>query len=185
MRFLKWIAALSLAAIFFTSSVPAGAEILAMMNYESKSKASLKTLKVGGPQKRREGIAVIDVDPGSKAFGKILMDIPLPPDLVAHHIFYDKTMKKAYITALGKSQLHVIDMNRYPYRLKRVDVPACKVGEDVVFSGDNKTWYLTCMGSQNIVYGDVATAKVTAARSNSPSLTRTASPSTAELTASS
>ena len=132
----------------------AQAEILAMMNYESKTKESLKTLKLGGEQKRREGIAVVDVDPNSKAFGKILMDIPLPPDLLAHHIFYEKTMGKAYITTLGKSLVYVIDMKKYPYRLKRIDAPACKVGEDIVFSDDNKTWYLTCMGSDNVIVGD-------------------------------
>jgi DNA-binding beta-propeller fold protein YncE len=30
----------------------------------------------------------------------------------------------------------------------------CKVLEDIVFSEDNKTWYLTCMGSDNVVIGN-------------------------------
>ncbi len=105
---------------------------------------------------------VMDVDPKSKRFGSILMDIPLPPDLIGHHIFYNKTMTKAYVTALGKSLLYVIDMGRFPYRLEPIDVPACKIGEDVVFSGDNKTWYLTCMGSQNRIVGDATTDKIKA-----------------------
>ncbi|MDA1001328.1 MAG: hypothetical protein O2807_12540 [bacterium] len=142
------------------STVPAYSEILAMMNYESKTKAALKKMKIGGSQKRVEGIAIIDVDPNSPGFGKILVDIPLPPDVVAHHIFYDKTMTKAYVTSLGKSLIYVIDMKRNPYRLKKVDVPACKVGEDVVFSSDNSTWYLTCMGSGNVVVGDVKTDRI-------------------------
>jgi hypothetical protein len=69
----------------------ANSEILAMMNYETKPADSLKALNLTSPRERREGIAIIDVDPESPAFGKILMDIPLPPDLVAHHIFYDRT----------------------------------------------------------------------------------------------
>ncbi|MEC9367985.1 MAG: hypothetical protein VX871_04765, partial [Pseudomonadota bacterium] len=81
------------------------AEILAMMNYESKTPESLKALKIGGDQTRVEGIAIMDVDPKSANFGKILTKIPLPADLVAHHIFYDRTMKKAYVTALGKPEL--------------------------------------------------------------------------------
>ncbi len=89
----------------------ADAEILAMMNYESKPADSLKALKLTGKQPRREGIAVVDVDPNSSAFGKILMDVPLPADLVAHHIFYDREMEKAYVTALGKSELHVFNLN--------------------------------------------------------------------------
>src|SRR3990167_8402059 len=39
-------------------------------------------------------------------------------------------------------------------RDKTIAVPDCKVGEDLVFSDDNRTWYLTCMGSQNVVVGD-------------------------------
>lgn len=45
-------------------------------------------------------------------------------------------------------------MRRRPLQAKTVAVPDCKVGEDVVFSDDNRTWYLTCMGSQNVVVGD-------------------------------
>ena len=139
----------------------AAAEILAMLNYETKSPESLKVLKTPvTPQGRKEGIAIIDVDPASKAFGKIVQDLPLPSDLVAHHIFYNRDQSKAYITALGKSELRVIDMNRKPYEIKVVEVPGCSVGEDVVFSDDNSKWYLSCMGTQNVVYGDAKTDKV-------------------------
>ena len=132
-----------------------GAEILAMLNYESKPDDSLKDLKMPfGTMGRKEGIAIIDVDPDSDRYGEILMDIPLPPDLVAHHVFYNRDATKIYLTALGKPELRVIDMTRYPYRVKVIDVPDCQVGEDVVFSEDNKTWYETCMGSSNVVMGD-------------------------------
>jgi DNA-binding beta-propeller fold protein YncE len=122
----------------------AHAEILAMLNYESKP---------GNPF-RKEGIAVLDVDPQSATFGKMLADIPLPPDLVAHHIFYNRDKTKAYVTALGKSVLHVMDLTRFPFRLKAVEVPGCAVLEDLVVTPDNKTWFLTCMGSHNVIVGD-------------------------------
>ena len=156
------IVSLLVAVLGMAAIVPgfARAEILAMLNYESKPPESLKSFKLTGVQKRREGIAIIDVDPDSQDFGKILMDVPLSPDLVAHHIFYDREMKKAYLTALGKSEMQVFDLHRFPYRLKRIDVPDCKMGEDVIFSEDNKTWYLTCMMSARVVVGDVATDKV-------------------------
>ena len=125
----------------------AGAEILAMLNYESKTANPL----------RKEGIAIIDVDPQSPGFGKLLADIPLPPDLVAHHIFYNRDRSKAYVTALGKSVLHVMDLTRFPFRLKEVPVPGCSVLEDVVVTPDNKTWFLTCMGSSNVIVGDAVT----------------------------
>ena len=122
----------------------ASAEILALLNYESKPDQPV----------RREGIAIMDIDPQSADFGKILMEIPLPSDLVAHHIFFNRDKTKAYLTALGKSILHSIDLTRFPYRLHAIAVPECQVGEDLVVSEDNKTWYLTCMGSSNVIVGD-------------------------------
>ena len=75
-----------------------GAEILAMLNYESKPNDSLKDLKMPfGTQGRKEGIAIIDVDPESENYGQILMDIPLPSDLVAHHTFSEA---RAHTTTL-------------------------------------------------------------------------------------
>jgi DNA-binding beta-propeller fold protein YncE len=122
----------------------ASAEILALLNYESKPDQPV----------RREGIAIMDIDPESPDFGKILMEIPLPSDLVAHHIFFNRDRTKAYITALGKSLLHVVDLTRFPYRLRAIAVPDCQVLEDLVVSEDNRTWYLTCMGSSTVIMGD-------------------------------
>jgi DNA-binding beta-propeller fold protein YncE len=122
----------------------ASAEILALLNYESKPDQPM----------RREGIAIMDIDPESSDFGNILMEIPLPPDLVAHHIFFNRDRTKAYITALGKSLLHVIDLTQFPYRLRAIAVPDCLVSEDLVVSEDNRMWYLTCMGSSAVIMGD-------------------------------
>ena len=88
---------------------PASAEILALLNYESKPDQPV----------RREGIAIMDIDPESSDFGKILMEIPLPSDLVAHHIFFNRDRTKAYITALGKSLLHVVDLTQFPLSAAR------------------------------------------------------------------
>jgi len=150
---------LSLAMVAAVSLVllPSGAraQIHAMVNYETKSPESLKVLKSPvAPAARKEGIAIIDVDPKSKTFGKIVQDLPLPAELVAHHIFYNRDQSKAYITALGKPELRVIDMKKKPYQIKVVAVPDCSVGEDVVFSEDNTKWYLSCMGSQAMIVGD-------------------------------
>jgi DNA-binding beta-propeller fold protein YncE len=148
---MKWIKFLILSSLLAWAMFPAmpQAEILAMVNYETKPEQTF----------RKEGIAIIDVDQNSENFGKILMDIPLPHNLVNHHIYYNRDMSKVYVTALGASTLHVIDMTRFPYRLKAVEIPGCKVLEDATFTSDNKTWYLTCMGSQNIIVGDAATDK--------------------------
>ena len=64
---------LAVLGVLFSAAI-GRAEILAMLNYETKPEQIA----------RREGLAVIDVDPKSETFGKMLMDIPLPPDLVPH-----------------------------------------------------------------------------------------------------
>ena len=146
--------------LFLSWTTLASAEILALLNYESKP----------GQPVRREGIAIMDIDPDSADFGKILMEIPLPSDLVAHHIFFNRDRSKAYITALGKSLLHVVDLTRFPYRLRAIEVPDCLVGEDLVVSEDNRTWYLTCMGSSTVIMGDAVTDRpVKTVRAGSPS----------------
>ena len=140
----------------------AAAQIHAMMNYETKSPESLKVLKnpvTTGP--RKDGIAVVDVDPKSKTFGKIVEDLSLPADWMSHHIFYNKDQTKGYVTSLGKSEVGVIDLTKRPFKMKVVAVPDCQVGEDVVFSDDNKRWYLTCMGSQRVIAGDAVADKPT------------------------
>lgn len=138
---------LAAAALIATGPSLAQAELLAMVNYESKPETAV----------RKEGIAIMDIDPASSGFGQILADMPLPPDLVAHHIFYNKDMTKAYVTALGRSELRILDMTRYPYRTRVVALPGCEVGEDIAFSEKNKKWFMTCMGSTNVIVGDAAT----------------------------
>ena len=155
-----------MAAVFIGSSLffsrVADAEILALLNYESKSADALKAYKSPVPgQTRQEGIAVVDVNPASANYGKIVETISLPSDLVAHHIFYNRDSSKAYVTALGKSELRVIDMSKRPFAAKVIAVPDCAVGEDVVFSDDNKTWYLTCMGSGKLIIGDAVADRPT------------------------
>jgi len=109
------LAAAAAIAVGMSFAMTANAEILAMMNYESKSPDSLKALKTPiVPQPRKEGIAIIDVDPDSANFGNILIDIPLPADLIAHHLFYNRDMSKIYLTALGQPALHVIDLSQNP-----------------------------------------------------------------------
>lgn len=149
-----------LCAMALSVPVTANAELLALLNYESK---------VGQPN-RREGIAVIDVDPKSPNFNKIIKDTPLPPDFVAHHIFYNRDMTKAYVTSLGHSELYIYDMAKFPESKTIVPVPDCKVGEDLTFSADRKRWFLSCMGSSNIIVGDAQTDKpiATIASGDSP-----------------
>lgn len=140
----------ALCSLLLLAPLASSAEILAMVNYESKP----------NQLPRKEGVAIIDVDPDSVQFGKVVNDLPLPSDAVAHHIFYNKDLSKAYITALGKGALRVINMKQKPLKIEDVSIPECQVGEDMVFTTDKKTWYLTCMGSSNVIVGDAQTDEV-------------------------
>ena len=144
----------------FASITPVSAEILAIMNYESKPADQLKSLKLSGDIPRREGLAIIDVDPESPNFGNIVSDIPVDPATVTHHIFYDRTMSKAYITGLQSPPLQVLDLTKNPYRLSTIETPPCKIAEDVILDEANERWYLTCMGSAKVIVGDVASDEV-------------------------
>jgi DNA-binding beta-propeller fold protein YncE len=150
-----------LASVAIAWGSTASAEILAMMNYESKTPDQLKSLKLSGAQERREGIAIVDVDPASASFGKLLVDIPLDPSGFSHHIFYDRTMTKAYLTSLAQPPLQVMDLTEFPYRLRTIDLPNCVMAEDVIFDAANEHWYVTCMNSANVWRGQVADDAVT------------------------
>lgn len=126
-------------------SDPAPAELLAVMTYESKP----------GEKERREGIAIMELDLASPRFGEIVKDIPLPGDLVAHHVYHSPDNAKAYITALGRPELRVLDVKSR--EVKVVPMPDCQVGEDVAFSEKRGQWYLTCMGSSVMIVGDLKT----------------------------
>ena len=131
------------------------AEMLSILNYETKAEESLEALQIQGTDnRRREGIAIVELDPESAEYGRIIIDIPTSPEFVLHHIFYNRDATKAYVTALQTETLHVIDLTEFPYRLVPILTPGCKVQENIIFSDDNKTWYVSCMGSENVIVGD-------------------------------
>lgn len=131
-----------------------------MMNYESMPPESLKTLKLGDTLERREGIAIIELDPESDRFGEILWDMPLNPEWVAHHVFFNPDQTKAYISFLMAPKLGVMDLTQSPYRVEFLDVKDCAFGEDIIFSTDDSKWYLTCMGSDAVIVGDGKTDEI-------------------------
>lgn len=152
-----WKCALAVACGATTALVatPSRSEILALMIYESKSPEALKAFSNPVRGKTRfEAAGVMDVDPKSPQFGKIVKEIPFPPDWVAHHVFYNRDSTKVYVTSLGKGEMRVIDITKDDLPIKTIAVPECQVGENVAFSEDNKKWWLTCTGSANIIEGD-------------------------------
>jgi DNA-binding beta-propeller fold protein YncE len=135
----------SILALAAATTAQAGQTALAL--YETKGQQAI----------RQEGIAFVELDPEASDYGQILAQIPLPPDMISHHIFYSPARDRAYVTSLGRSELWVLDVTSFPYRTKVVPVPGCVVGEDIAFSEAQDRWYLTCMGSSVIIIGDAKT----------------------------
>ncbi len=126
MKQLSW-AALVILFVTATFALTARAEMLAMVVYETKAEESIRALRVEDADRPREdGLAIIDVDPASEAYGKVLAKFPLPEGLVPHHQYYNRDQTKIYVTGALMPMLHVVDVTRAPYRIKRVDIPGCK-----------------------------------------------------------
>ena len=68
------------------------AERLAILNWETKAPESLDSLSLSEDKNREEGIAIIELDKNNKDYGKILSNIPVDPDLILHHIFYNQDL---------------------------------------------------------------------------------------------
>ncbi len=141
-----------------TAIAPTRAEMLAMVVYETKAEESIRELRVEKTQRIREdGLAIIDLDPESEAYGKVIAKFPLPPGLAPHHQYYNPDRTKIYVTATLLPMLHVVDVTRVPYRIRRIDTPGCERLDTMVFSGDNATWWLTCIATGRVLVGDATT----------------------------
>ncbi len=89
--------------LVFAGTVAAQAERLALLNYESKPGDTLESLRMqSAADAPRQGIAIVELDPESEDYGRILLDMPFPGDSALHHIFYNKDLSKAYVTSLSQ-----------------------------------------------------------------------------------
>lgn len=132
-------------------------EILALTVVQSQVPETVKAFKLTGSRDPKESLFILDVDPNSKTFGKTLMTIPLPSDFLANEVFFNPDKSKGYVTSRGKSEMFVFGLNRYPYRLRKLELPDCKTGQNLIFSRKQKLWYLTCRMSAKVIVGDSAT----------------------------
>jgi len=152
---------LAVMAVLVAATSLARAEMLAMVTYETKAEESIRELRVEKALKVREdGLAIIDVDPESESYGRILAKFPLPEGAAAHHQYYNPDKTKIYVGALLMSVLHVVDITRVPYRIRRIDMPDCNHLDNIIFSEDGKRWWLSCVQSDKILIGDAATDRV-------------------------
>jgi DNA-binding beta-propeller fold protein YncE len=123
-------------------------QITALINYRSIDES-----------RQKDGLAIIDLNPHSETFGDILQDVPIGEGVLMHHPFYNQDKSKIYNTALMGEELYRVNLHDSKiFDVTAIDTAdSCAVGEDMVFSKDGQKFYLTCMGSDNILVFDAKT----------------------------
>jgi len=109
-------------------------------------------------ESNKDGLAVIDLNPESNTFGEILQDVPVGEGVLMHHPFYNSDRSKLYNTALMGDGLYKVNIHDNTiFEVTPIETENCVVGEDMIFSKDGEKFYLTCMGSDNILVFDAKT----------------------------
>ena len=105
-----------------------------------------------------DGLAIIDLNPYSETFGDILQDVPVGEGVMMHHPFYNYDKSKIYNTALMGERLYSVNIHDNKiFEISPIDTGSCIVGEDMIFSQNGEKFYLTCMGSDNVLVFDAKT----------------------------
>jgi DNA-binding beta-propeller fold protein YncE len=111
--------------------------------------------------RQKDGMALIDLNPFSETFGDILQDVPIGEGVLLHHPFYNSDKSKMYNTALMGERLYNVKLHDNKiFDVSPIDTGSCTVGEDMFFSKDGQKFYLTCMGSSNIMVFDANNDKL-------------------------
>ena len=125
-------------------------QITALINYRSIDES-----------RQKDGLAIINLNPYSETFGDILQDAPVGEGVMMHHPFYNYDKSKIYNTALMGERLYHINLHDNKiFDVIPIDTGSCVVGEDMIFSKDGEKFYLTCMGSNNIMIFDAKTDQI-------------------------
>lgn len=106
-----------------------------------------------------DGIAIVDLDPESRHFGRLTDNIEIGPGVVTHHPYWNHNDTKLYLTALSGDYLYSVDYH-YTWwdelRLDSVtplDSGGMHVGEDMYFTSDGTRYYVTFMGGDGSLLG--------------------------------
>ena len=120
--------------------------------------AALINYRTIDEKREKDGLAIIDLNPHSESFGNILQDVPVGKDVLLHHPYYNSDKTKIYNTALMGDRLYNVKIHDSKiFDVSPIDTGSCIVGEDMIFSQDGEKFYLTCMGSNNVLVFDANT----------------------------
>jgi hypothetical protein len=102
----------------------------------------------------QDGVVLMDLDPESATFGKILQNRKIGAGVLPHHLYFNHDQNRLYTTALGGENLYEIKLDNGKDGLpkmawiKGVDTGGNLVGEDIYFTKDGSRYYVTFMGGQ-------------------------------------
>ncbi len=135
-------------ALYFAGTQSAGAPpLLAAVTYTDDAGTN------GG-----DGVAIVDLNPESDTFGKILNQYAIGTGVLPHHLYYNLDGSRFYATALDGTRLYELTVEgERVTNAEPIDTRDCRVGEDLFFAEDGETFYLTCMGSDRIMVFDAET----------------------------
>ncbi|MCE7982902.1 MAG: hypothetical protein DYG89_17095 [Caldilinea sp. CFX5] len=101
-----------------------------------------------------DGMILMDLDPESPDFGKILQQVEMGQGVLPHHLYFNRDQSKLYNTALGGERLYEVGLERdadgFPTitEITPIDVGDNLVGEDIYFTEDGSRFYMTFMAGQ-------------------------------------
>lgn len=101
-----------------------------------------------------DGVALIDLDPESDDFGKIIQRYDIGKGVLPHHLYWNRDQTRLYTTALGASMLYEIALEKEENGTPRmaqitpIDVEGNIMGEDMYFTEDGSRYYVTFMGGK-------------------------------------
>jgi len=144
-----------------TVSTTSKEPITALMNYRALDES------------KQDGLAIIDLNPNSETFGSILQDVPVGEGVLMHHPFYNSDRSQLYNTALMGDRLYKVNIHDDAiFDVVPIETDSCIVGEDMIFSNDGEKYYLTCMGSDEVIVFDAQTdailGKISADKEENP-----------------
>ncbi len=105
-----------------------------------------------------DGVAIINLDPESEAFGRITSRLALGKGVLPHHLYFNRNDDRVYTTALGPPYLYELtvrkDVNQVPMLVNAtpIDTAGNLVGEDMFFTKDGR-FFVTFMGGHGDPHG--------------------------------
>lgn len=101
-----------------------------------------------------DGVLLMDLDPESPQFGKILKQYEMGKGVLPHHLYFNASQERLYNSALSGSMLYELKLKRAgqspPHidEIVPIDVQGNLVGEDIYFTEDGSRFYMTFMGGK-------------------------------------